>query len=481
MYSEQYYLEDLTEHQFLVIASEAIRRHEWQFIYFNSNGICAHTNNGIFNRNSIIKIRLEADEILFECLTNGKANEANEKNYIAILIKSINELKISLNKNELNDRVNNINKYFSDDLKDLKSLTTYSFSDRLKNFGKLFIISKDYKVTPIIIYLNTAIFIVMIFSGAKFWFPSDGLVHLNWGANYRPYTLDSEYWRLLTCGFVHFGFVHLFFNMTALASIGRMLEPILGKHLFLLSYILACIGSSLLSLVMNDWAVSAGASGAIFGLFGVYFALLTTNLLAKYIRKKMLPVIAKFIVYNLSFGLLPFIDNAGHIGGLLTGIVIGYFLYLGLKNVQNKKLVHIGSTVSVLFIIGLCMFTIPKLDNPYLAYTSTLEKVRQLESEALKVHDLLKKSNSNETITFLKEVSIPKYKECKKLITEVNSLRLPENAYKRNSKMLEYIDLRIEYFLLAKSNLVAYRHYSFGWSWEKNNRIETLVKEIEVL
>jgi rhomboid protease GluP len=110
-----------------------------------------------------------------------------------------------------------------------------------------------------------------------------------------------------------------------LLYIGLLLEPYLGKTRFLTAYLISGIAASMTSLWWNDLTISAGASGAIFGMYGVFLALLSTNLLDKSVKKVLFTSIAVFAGYNILNGLKSNsgIDNAAHIGGLISGLIIG--------------------------------------------------------------------------------------------------------------------------------------------------------------
>src|SRR5689334_12007874 len=92
--------------------------------------------------------------------------------------------------------------------------------------------------------------------------------------------------RMITNVFVHIGILHLLFNMYGLYFVGRFLEPMLGKVRYITAYFCAGVIASLVSLYWhrNENIVSAGASGAIFGMYGVFLALLTTHLIPKSVR-----------------------------------------------------------------------------------------------------------------------------------------------------------------------------------------------------
>lgn len=125
---------------------------------------------------------------------------------------------------------------------------------------------------------------------------------------------DGEWWRLVTAGFLHFGPVHLLFNMMALWVIGRDVEAALGHGRFLAVYLVSLLGgSAAVMLLTSPGSNVAGASGAVFGLMGA---------LAVLLRRLRFPLgqVGGLIVANLLVTfLVPGISVAGHLGGLATG------------------------------------------------------------------------------------------------------------------------------------------------------------------
>jgi len=206
-----------------------------------------------------------------------------------------------------------------------------------KFFQSVLFPRKGYAVTPILINLNVLIFIIMALSGLGFIsFSASDLLHC--GGNYRPYIDERQYWRLFTAMFLHGGVMHVLFNMYGLLMVGIFLEPKIGRTRFLLAYIVTGIAASIASVWWHPATVSVGASGAIFGMYGVFLALLTVNVFPNDSKKVLLINAAIFVGYNLIFGLVGSIDNAAHIGGLLSGIVVGYILYFTLdRDIGSKE------------------------------------------------------------------------------------------------------------------------------------------------
>ncbi len=138
---------------------------------------------------------------------------------------------------------------------------------------------------------------------------------------------NGEYWRLLTVTLVHANLLHLLFNMYALWLVGPLVERFYGSAVFALMYLLCAAAGSVASFVWND-VPSVGASGAIFGLFGVLIAVQRAHdpMIDRRTRA-MLGQLLPIVVLNLVFGLFAgFIDIAAHVGGLLAGLWLGWIL-----------------------------------------------------------------------------------------------------------------------------------------------------------
>lgn len=180
-------------------------------------------------------------------------------------------------------------------------------------------------ITPIILNLNLLLYVAMVVAGLGFIEFSGGDL-LDWGANYRPYTTNGAWWRLLTSVFLHGDIIHLMANLIGFIFVGELLEPLLGRWKFTLVYLGTGILASCASIWWHPATVSIGASGAIFGLYGVLLALLLRRVFSAEFSKIFLWITLAFVGINLFMGLTGGIDNAAHIGGLVSGFVIGIML-----------------------------------------------------------------------------------------------------------------------------------------------------------
>jgi rhomboid protease GluP len=219
---------------------------------------------------------------------------------------------------------------------EISALNAYGPEGRVTNFT--------------LIGLNLLVFILMALNGVGIFDPTiDGLIR--WGASDAAHTLGGEPWRLLTSVFIHIGVIHLLMNVFALWQIGTYLAPMLGSMRYLSAYISCGIAGSLLSLWWHgsDGVVSAGASGAIFGMFGLFGALLLTKLIPENRRQELLKTIGLFILINLGYGMKSGIDNAAHIGGLVAGFAWGFALAPQLKRQELNRFVPIALLAATLF------------------------------------------------------------------------------------------------------------------------------------
>ncbi len=180
-------------------------------------------------------------------------------------------------------------------------------------------------VTQAIFGINVAVFVAMALAGVSPMEPTS-LQLVQWGANFGPYTVAGEWWRLLTCVFVHIGIIHIALNMWCLWSLGRIAEAVYDHWTFGAVYLITGVSASVASLVWSLGRVSAGASGAIFGIAG---ALIASFYLGEFSMPKaavsgLLRSVLTFAGYNLVIGaMLGITDNAAHVGGLVSGLILG--------------------------------------------------------------------------------------------------------------------------------------------------------------
>ncbi len=174
-----------------------------------------------------------------------------------------------------------------------------------------------------ILAVNVLVFLAMTLSGGS----ENTDVLVRFGAKVNGRIAAGEYWRFLTPVFIHIGFMHLAFNSYALYALGTEVERLFGNAPFAVMYLLSGFSGVIASFAFNNH-LSAGASGAIFGLVGAlgYFFARYRNLLGRAGRRQLVNI-AVVAAYNLAFGFLyPGVDNHGHLGGLVAGVALGWAL-----------------------------------------------------------------------------------------------------------------------------------------------------------
>lgn len=183
--------------------------------------------------------------------------------------------------------------------------------------------------TVALIVINIVVFLIMSMFGDT----EDSMFMLEHGAMFEPLiTEEHEYYRIITSMFLHFGIEHLLNNMVMLGALGWNLELEIGRIRYLIIYMASGIAGNILSLYIgvssSEYAVSAGASGAIFGLMGAlfYVAIRNRGRLGRISGKGMFIMIALSLYFGITSG---GVDNAAHIGGLICGFLLAVILYHG--------------------------------------------------------------------------------------------------------------------------------------------------------
>ena len=185
---------------------------------------------------------------------------------------------------------------------------------------------KKESVTVLLILVNVLVFIGVELTGG-----SDNTVHmLQCGAAYTPAIQQGEYYRIFTSMFLHFGLQHLANNMLVLFVLGGRLERTTGRLKYLLIYLLGGMGGNLLCVFLElnhkDFAVSAGASGAVFAVMGaMIYAVIRGRGHIEDLSARQVLIMAAFSLY---FGFTSEgVDNAAHVGGLISGFILAVLLY----------------------------------------------------------------------------------------------------------------------------------------------------------
>ena len=179
---------------------------------------------------------------------------------------------------------------------------------------------------------------------------SSTMVHM--GAKYGPLLSTGEWWRFVTAVFVHGSIIHLAFNSIVLFDLGPSVEQIYGSHRFVVLYVVTGAAGFALSYFWHPYAIGAGASGALLGLIGAMIAYSHRH--RETLGETLKSMYARWAIYILIFSfLLPGVDHAAHIGGLVTGILLGLIVSdmpsLTVESICFWRALHAASLLLVIF------------------------------------------------------------------------------------------------------------------------------------
>ena len=443
-------LNGLDPKHYLAISLEAVKQFDWKVNYISRSGFIALIGGGIFSSMEELQVRIQEGRVFIvsKNLSNGMFDWGKNKSHVEEFIEAFENVQSNISEHDLDEKITELTPVFGSEEEDKLNAPPANFQQNLQTFISFFIPRKGYFITPIIININILVFVLMLLSGVSFFEPrSEDLIA--WGANIRMLTIEGQWWRLITNIFLHIGILHLMFNMYALLYIGLLLEPYLGKIRFAAAYLFTGILASLTSIYWHPVTISAGASGAIFGMYGVFLAMLTTNFIDKSMRKQLLISIGVFVAFNLMNGMKQGIDNAAHIGGLVSGLIIGYAYYPSLKKSSeiNFKLITVGLiAIMVVFTSFIIYHNIPP--DEYSKYNKDMKEFANNEQIALSIFKISPKTPNNEVISDL-NAGINNWQKNLLIINKMDQLDdLPPALFSRSAKLRQYCKLRIKVIII---------------------------------
>jgi hypothetical protein len=279
---------------------------------------------------------------------------------------------------------------------------------------------------------------------------------------------------MLVSTFLHFGLIHLLFNMFVLFNIGLFLESLAGLVPFVVLYLVCGLGGSAASLAWHPSIVSAGASGAIFGLYGALLGFLVRH--RGSISAESLASLRKgaftFIGYNLLFGLRPGVDMSAHLGGLATGFVLGLFLIQppsisnsssgsGELTVSNGELApaskwRVPAAVALgLALIAVPMIALPKPDD----YLTEYKRLATMEEKDIELFNASMKQWQANQITpqkyadILEKQILPQWRAEREAMEK---LKVSQDQAATKRLLVEYLTNREQGWQLAADGLRAH-------------------------
>jgi rhomboid protease GluP len=478
-------LGDYNSDYYLTLMYHAMISRGWHVGYFDHDGIIAYTNISWPSYSEEVSARVKDNTVIVksECVgyqglfTDYGKNQQN----LDLLFDEI----IYVEQVHLKHNLEESTQELIDSIPEKQFLSLedppMAGKEQLRWFFSPIIPQKKYFVTPILVIINIAVYITTFIafnlllaysSGHPFHLgPGETIydkLYLLFGYDHRTEVLNGQVWRLVTSIFQHFSFAHLFFNMVALVYIGSLIECKLGRWNYLLMFLFTGIIASTASVAFHYTEISAGASGAIFGLFGILLALLSTDFYDRSARKALLISTAIFVGFNI----IPVgegIDHAAHFGGIISGYAFGWMAYAGLthKNLFVKKwgIGVAGSVIVIVFVSG-SLVLLPHYQVR--KYNALVEKMQNMTMD-LDSYFYARDDNGHyvtlarkEKLDSIEQIALPEVEKLKRLGPQFNKLVLPskqEKAARGQAKLVGLIGqvYPLLYLEIKEQNMEKYR------------------------
>jgi rhomboid protease GluP len=345
-------------------------------------------------------------------------------------------------------------------------------------------------VTWVLVALNVLVYVAMVTSGGGFPKTSSQTA-LAFGSNFGPDTINGQWWRLLAAMFIHFSLVHITFNMVVLVQMGRMAERLFGNARFAALYFFTGLSASLTSLCWHPVFNSAGASGAIFGVLGALLAYVVRyrSSMPRTIQAQRFRTAAFIIVYSLFNGLThQGIDNAAHLGGLVSGFVMGWLLARPIDPVESRldprDAILLSTSVAAFVIVALFFHAVRSNSTPdareELAFAVVEQQEAVAEQKAIKdtsaMLPMIRDPGQRDAV--VAKIRTTVWPEWNSLYERLNNTVLPPGSRRaplRAAQLRYYDDLRQAWLDLADEGTVRENSNS-----GMNSKVKALLADAKV-
>ncbi|HSU50639.1 MAG TPA: rhomboid family intramembrane serine protease [Segetibacter sp.] len=472
-YEKRVPAEGLNNWETFSIVQQACKELEWEYLVVDENKFTATTPTHWTLSEEIIKISVENDTIIFRSRSESlELYEAgrNQKNIEDFLLPKFRKIKASWKSEKLQHEAKALR---DETLKQIKSGNRVT-GEKI-SFG-----TKDHGMTFFLLAVHVLVFLAMVVSGVNFIEPAASDI-IKWGGNVKFNVTGGQWWRLITNIFVHIGILPLLVNLFGLYFIGLMVESILGKLKMLIAYLTIGVLASLVSIVWTPEGVSAGATGAIFGLYGVFIAFVTTP----YVNKKFSPIwvigTSAYAVFNIVVAFRGGNDNASLIGGFAIGLCTGYLFYFFHF---KRELARAGGTrisIEVLLLTTLIVYFYLRVNgrNDSLRFEREVMKLNQIEVKAMaQMQHLQSAQSNNDAVHVIRDSALPQWKHFQQEIMKTGGYSLSDE-YKRKRKLLnEYAGLRVRQTELMYKSINENTDKYNGEIDDVSDRIEKIIDQL---
>ncbi len=437
-YSEVLSFEGYTPQQFIQLISLAMKSLQWTSQVLNDSEIEGEVKASPWANAYKVSVQVYENEawITGKSSQLGFKRNKNKKN-VEVLRDAIVQLQLHYSPEQLEEPGSKLlidKEEFLFDFEKNPVITQAQTNKQTKNglWG--------YLASCSLIAIMLIVFVLMVLSGVSIFDPSAAEIFV-WGGNFQPYTVVDDYWRLITHLFVHVGIIHLVLNLYALFIIGQYLEPIIGRGRLLLYFLITGIMGGIVSIWWDAGRISAGASGAIFGLYGVFMILLLSGLLGKEMKKNLLTSIGVFIAANLIYGIKDNIDNAAHLGGLVCGTFIGLLMTMEIKWPKQRLILK---TATIVLPLVIAYSYLDSADNSDLDFTFRLQQIAMLDSDADWPITSGSGKSDQQMAGDMERTSIPKWTEIASILKRYQPKELNPLNEKLHIALTDYTTLRLK-------------------------------------
>jgi len=436
-YEKRVSAEGLNNWEIFSIAEKACKDLDWDYLIVDEKTFTASTPTHWTLSEQIIKVSVENSDIIFESQSESlDLYEAgrNKKNIEEQLLPAFTKARKRVSYEELQFAANILR---TETIRQIRSGNRIA-SERI-TFGFI-----NHEITFVLIAINLLVYLVMVLKHVDYINPAVNDI-IDWGGNVKFNVTSGEWWRLITAVFVHIGIFPLLLNMAGLYFIGLMVEPILGKLKFLIAYICTGIIAGLASIMWIGEGVTAGASGAVFGMFGVFVAFATTTYINKKFPKTWLIFVLAYTGFNIFMGLHGANDNAANVGGFVAGIGVGYLFYLFHF---KRNLARAGGTrisVEILLLTGLLVFFYLRKNgkDDTLRFEKEVMQLNQIELKAMTQMQQLQSKTNEEAAIVLRDSALPQWRHFQKEIIKTDAYRLDDQFKQKRKLLSKYAALRV--------------------------------------
>lgn len=472
-YEKRVPAEGLNNWEIFSITRQACKELNWEYLVIDENKFTATTPTHWTLSEEIIKISIENNEVVFRSRSESlELYEAgrNQKNIEEFLLPKFRKIKAEWNTDQLHNAANSLREELTKQLKSGNRVTGEKIS-----FGW-----KDHGMTFFLLAVVILVFGIMTYRGVDLFNPAIKDI-IYWGGNIKFKVTGGQWWRLITNLFVHIGLIPLITNLVGLYFIGLIVESILGKLKFLIAFLTTGVLASLISIIWHPDVVTAGATGAIFGMYGVLIAFVTTS----YVNKKFSPFwlfgVVSYAVFNIVAAYRGEIDSVAIYGGFVAGLATGYLFYFFHF---KRNIARAGGTrisIEVLLICTLIVYFYLRVNgrNDSIRFEKEVMKLNQIEVRAMaQMQHLQSARSTNEAARVLRDSALPQWKHFQDEIMKTGAYSLTSEFRKKRKLLNEYAGLRVHQTeLIYKSINEETDRYSKEIE-EVSNRIEKIIDQL---